>query len=50
LKPVYALHFAGATYPTYIGLIALVANVVVTLVVSAVTTKDRAAQANVAVR
>ena len=50
LKPVYALHFAGATYPTYIGLIALVANIVVTVVVSAVTAKARAGQVDVAVR
>jgi SSS family solute:Na+ symporter len=48
LKPVYALHFAGATYPTYIGLIALVVNVVVTVVVSAVTVKNQAANVKVA--
>jgi SSS family solute:Na+ symporter len=50
LKPVYALHFAGATYPTYIGLIAFAANVVVTVVVSAVTAKGRVGQVDVAVR
>ncbi|RDV00737.1 monocarboxylate uptake permease MctP [Trinickia dinghuensis] len=50
LKPVYALHFAGATYPTYIGLIALVVNIVVTVVVSAVTAKSRVGQVDVAVR
>lgn len=50
LKPVYALHVAGATYPTYIGLIALVLNIVVTVVVSALTAKDRTAQGSVAVR
>ncbi len=50
LKPVYALHFGGATYPTYIGLIALVANIVVTVAVSAVTAKKRAVQPNVAVQ
>ncbi|MGN6230808.1 MAG: monocarboxylate uptake permease MctP [Trinickia sp.] len=49
LKPVYALHFAGATYPTYIGLIALVLNVVVTVVVSAVTASNRVERADVAV-
>ncbi|QGZ63092.1 monocarboxylate uptake permease MctP [Paraburkholderia acidisoli] len=34
LKPVYALHVGGATWPLYIGLIALVANIVVTVIVS----------------
>ncbi|WP_206957820.1 monocarboxylate uptake permease MctP [Trinickia acidisoli] len=34
LKPVYALHIGGATWPMYIGLIALVANIVVAAVVS----------------
>jgi SSS family solute:Na+ symporter len=48
LKPVYALHIAGATYPTYIGLIALVVNVVVTVAVSAVTAKSRAPQSTIA--
>ncbi|MCX4162806.1 sodium:solute symporter, partial [Paraburkholderia megapolitana] len=39
LKPVFALHVGGATYPLYIGLIALVLNIVVTFVVSMVTPK-----------
>ncbi|MFK4444314.1 SSS family solute:Na+ symporter [Caballeronia udeis] len=37
LKPVFALHLGGATYPLYIGLIALAANIVVAFVVSMVT-------------
>ena len=37
LKPVFALHLGGATYPLYIGLIALVVNIVVAFVVSTVT-------------
>ena len=37
LKPVFALHIGGATYPLYIGLIALALNIVVAFVVSAVT-------------
>jgi SSS family solute:Na+ symporter len=37
LKPVFALHVGGATYPLYIGLIALAANIVVAFIVSAVT-------------
>jgi SSS family solute:Na+ symporter len=37
LKPVFAMHVGGATYPLYIGLIALAVNIVVALVVSAVT-------------
>jgi SSS family solute:Na+ symporter len=37
LKPVFALHVGGATYPLYIGLIALVVNIVVAFVVSTVT-------------
>lgn len=36
LKPVYPLHVVGATWPLYIGLIALTANIVVTLVASLV--------------
>lgn len=36
LKPVFALHLGGATYPLYIGLIALVTNIVVAFVVSMV--------------
>jgi solute:Na+ symporter, SSS family len=37
LKPVFALHLGGATYPLYIGLIALAVNIVVAFVVSIVT-------------
>jgi solute:Na+ symporter, SSS family len=37
LKPVFALHLGGATYPVYIGLIALVLNIVVSFAVSLVT-------------
>ena len=37
LKPVFALHVGGATYPLYIGLIALALNIVVAFVVSAIT-------------
>jgi SSS family solute:Na+ symporter len=37
LKPVFALHVGGATYPLYIGLIALALNIVVAFVVSTVT-------------
>ncbi|CAN7378858.1 monocarboxylate uptake permease MctP [Caballeronia sp. 15715] len=37
LKPVFALHLGGATYPLYIGLIALALNIVVSFVVSMVT-------------
>jgi solute:Na+ symporter, SSS family len=37
LKPVFALHVGGATYPLYIGLIALALNIVVAFVVSMVT-------------
>ena len=36
LKPVFPLHVGGSVYPLYIGLIALVANAVVTIVVSLV--------------
>jgi solute:Na+ symporter, SSS family len=36
LKPVYALHLGASTVPLYIGLIALVVNIVVTFVVSAI--------------
>jgi SSS family solute:Na+ symporter len=39
LKPVFALHVGDSTWPLYIGLIALVVNVVVTFVVSMVTPK-----------
>ncbi|SIT47528.1 Na+/monocarboxylate symporter (fragment) [Paraburkholderia ribeironis] len=34
LKPVYALHFGDSVYPLYIGLIALVVNIVVSFAVS----------------
>ncbi|CAN7628077.1 sodium:solute symporter [Caballeronia sp. dw_19] len=37
LKPVFALHVGGATYPLYIGLIALALNIVVAFVVSTLT-------------
>jgi SSS family solute:Na+ symporter len=37
LKPVFALHLGAATYPLYIGLIALVVNIAVAFVVSTVT-------------
>ena len=37
LKPVFALHIGDAVYPVYIGLIALVVNIVVAFVVSAVS-------------
>jgi SSS family solute:Na+ symporter len=40
LKPVFALHLGDATYPLYIGLIALVANVLVAFVVSLVTPRQ----------
>ena len=40
LKPVYALHVGDATWPTYIGLIALVVNIVVTYAVSLVTRRS----------
>jgi SSS family solute:Na+ symporter len=36
---VFALHVGDSTWPLYIGLIALVVNVVVTFVVSMVTPK-----------
>ncbi len=39
LKPVYTLHIGAATWPLYIGLIALVVNIVVTFVVSAILPK-----------
>ena len=42
LKPVFALHLGDATYPLYIGLIALAVNIVVAFVVSVVTPKRRA--------
>jgi SSS family solute:Na+ symporter len=37
LKPVFELHIGGATYPLYIGLIALALNIVVAFVVSTIT-------------
>jgi SSS family solute:Na+ symporter len=43
LKPVYALHLGESTFPVYIGLIALVANIVVTFVVSAIVPRREAA-------
>jgi SSS family solute:Na+ symporter len=36
LKPVFAVHLGNATYPLYIGLIALAANILVTFVLSAI--------------
>jgi SSS family solute:Na+ symporter len=44
LKPVVELHLGAQTYSVYIGIIALVANIVVTAVVSAVTARNRTAQ------
>ncbi|WP_423198526.1 Sodium:solute symporter [Cupriavidus sp. H19C3] len=43
LKPVYTLHVGDASYPTYIGLIALTVNIVVSIVVSALTQHRRTA-------
>jgi solute:Na+ symporter, SSS family len=40
LKPVYVVHLGSASWPLYIGIIALVANVVVTFVVSMVTKRS----------
>ena len=42
LKPVYTLHLGDGAYPTYIGLIALTVNIVVSVLVSVVTQKRRA--------
>ena len=42
LKPVYPLHLGSTTWPLYIGLIALVANIVVTFIVSAISPKRAA--------
>ncbi|MFC0401255.1 monocarboxylate uptake permease MctP [Paraburkholderia rhizosphaerae] len=39
LKPVFTVHVGDASWPLYIGLIALAANIVVTFVVSVVTPK-----------
>jgi SSS family solute:Na+ symporter len=43
LKPVFALHLGEASYPIYIGLIALVLNIVVTFAVSLLTARRPAA-------
>jgi SSS family solute:Na+ symporter len=45
LKPVYALHFGDTAYPLYIGLIALVANIVVSFGVSVVSPRRAAVTA-----
>lgn len=37
LKPVYALHIGDGVYPTYVGVIALTLNIVVSLLVSGLT-------------
>ncbi len=42
LKPVYALHIGESTFPLYIGLIALAANMIVTFVVSAIVPRREA--------
>ena len=42
LKPVFALHVGGAVFPLYIGLIALVANIVIAFAVSAFSPARRA--------
>ena len=39
LKPVYAMHVGSETWPLYIGLVALAANIVVTFVLSAIMPK-----------
>src|SRR5471032_2326234 len=36
IKPIYALHLGDATYPVYIGVLALAVNIVLTVVLSAV--------------
>ena len=36
IKPIYAVHLGNATYPVYIGVLALGVNIVLTLVLSAV--------------
>ncbi|CAG2145849.1 monocarboxylate uptake permease MctP [Cupriavidus numazuensis] len=43
LKPVYALHIGDGVYPTYVGVIALVVNIVVSVAVSALTQGRRVA-------
>jgi SSS family solute:Na+ symporter len=45
LKPVYALHLGATAYPLYIGLIALVVNIVVTFAVSVVSPRRAVAAA-----
>jgi SSS family solute:Na+ symporter len=45
LKPVYAVHVGEASWPVYIGLIALVVNIAVTYVVSLVTRRSVALSA-----
>jgi SSS family solute:Na+ symporter len=45
LKPVYAAHVGEASWPVYIGLIALVVNIAVTYVVSLVTRRSVALSA-----
>jgi solute:Na+ symporter, SSS family len=42
LKPVYALHLGASTFPLYIGLIALAANIIVTFVVSVIVPRRAA--------
>ncbi|GAB7526469.1 monocarboxylate uptake permease MctP [Paraburkholderia sp. 2C] len=46
LKPVFTVHIGDASWPLYIGLIALAANIVVTFAVSVVTPKRAVVQAN----
>ncbi|CAB3761523.1 monocarboxylate uptake permease MctP [Paraburkholderia humisilvae] len=46
LKPVFTVHIGDASWPLYIGLIALAANIVVTFVVSVVTPKRAALSVN----
>ncbi|CAG9177820.1 monocarboxylate uptake permease MctP [Cupriavidus pinatubonensis] len=43
LKPVYALHIGDGMYPTYVGVIALLVNIVVSVAVSALTQARRVA-------
>jgi solute:Na+ symporter, SSS family len=45
LKPVFVLHMGDASWPLYIGIIALVANIVVTFAVSLVTPRRVSAAA-----
>jgi SSS family solute:Na+ symporter len=46
LKPVFTLHIGDSSWPLYIGLIALAANIVVTFAVSVVTPKRAVVRAN----